>query len=48
MTNAGKTVKEQPYIPGFTKISMYPKLWNYMGKTTPELLDALIELAQKC
>ncbi|MGM9624477.1 MAG: D-alanine--D-alanine ligase family protein [Eubacteriales bacterium] len=34
-------------LPGFTRISMYPKLWNYMGKTTPELLDALIELAQK-
>lgn len=33
-------------LPGFTQISMYPKLWNYMGKTTAELLDTLIEYAE--
>ena len=33
-------------LPGFTSISMYPKLWNYMGKTTPALLDELIALAE--
>lgn len=32
-------------IPGFTKISMYPKMWNVSGKLYGELLDELIELA---
>ncbi|NIS79090.1 MAG: D-alanine--D-alanine ligase [Anaerolineales bacterium] len=32
-------------IPGFTKISMYPKLWEASGLTYPELLDRLVELA---
>ncbi len=32
-------------FPGFTSISMYPKLWNACGKDTPELLDELIECA---
>ena len=32
-------------IPGFTKISMYPKLWDASGLTYPELLDRLIQLA---
>jgi D-alanine-D-alanine ligase len=32
-------------IPGFTKISMYPKLWNATGMTYPQLVDRLIELA---
>lgn len=35
-------------LPGFTKISMYPKLWNYMGVPTGELLDRLIALAMEC
>jgi D-alanine-D-alanine ligase len=30
-------------IPGFTNISMYPKLWQYEGVTYLELLDYLIE-----
>ena len=34
-------------LPGFTKISMYPKLWNYMGIPTPELVDRLIALARE-
>lgn len=34
-------------LPGFTSISMYPKLWNHMGKSTPALLDELITLAMK-
>ncbi|MCQ2431199.1 MAG: D-alanine--D-alanine ligase [Clostridia bacterium] len=33
-------------LPGFTSISMYPKLWNYMGKNTKELIDALIAFAE--
>jgi D-alanine-D-alanine ligase len=32
-------------IPGFTKISMYPKLWEASGVSYPELIDRLIELA---
>jgi len=32
-------------IPGFTQISMYPKLWNASGLSYPELIDQLINLA---
>ena len=32
-------------IPGFTQISMYPKLWEASGLPYPELIDRLIELA---
>ena len=32
-------------IPGFTPISMYPKLWQASGLTYPALLDELIALA---
>lgn len=32
-------------IPGFTKISMYPKLWEATGKEYTKLLDELINLA---
>jgi len=32
-------------IPGFTKISMYPKLWEASGLAYPALIDRLIELA---
>ena len=32
-------------IPGFTQISMYPKLWEATGISYPELLDRLIDLA---
>jgi D-alanine-D-alanine ligase len=32
-------------IPGFTPISMYPKLWAASGVPYPELIDRLIELA---
>lgn len=32
-------------IPGFTSISMYPKLWEASGIKYPDLLDKLIELA---
>jgi len=31
-------------IPGFTKISMYPKLWEVSGIPFPRLLEKLIEL----
>jgi len=32
-------------IPGFTRISMYPKLWEASGLPYPALIDRLIELA---
>ena len=32
-------------IPGFTKISMYPKLWEASGLSYPELVQKLIDLA---
>ena len=32
-------------IPGFTKISMYPKLWEKSGLPYPALVDRLVELA---
>ena len=38
-------VNEVNTIPGFTTISMYPKLWEASGLSYPHLLDRLIELA---
>ncbi len=38
-------VNELNTIPGFTPISMYPKLWEASGLPYPQLLDRLIELA---
>ena len=32
-------------IPGFTSISMYPRLWRESGMDTPELVHRLIQLA---
>ena len=34
-------------MPGFTNISMYPKLWNALGVSDSELLDKLIEYGLK-
>jgi len=38
-------VSEVNTIPGFTPISMYPKLWEASGLTYRELIDRLIQLA---
>jgi D-alanine-D-alanine ligase len=38
-------INEVNTIPGFTQISMYPKLWEASGLSYPQLLDRLIELA---
>ena len=38
-------VNEINTIPGFTSISMYPKLWDASGLTYRELVDRLIDLA---
>jgi D-alanine-D-alanine ligase len=41
----GFLVNEVNTIPGFTTISMYPRLWDSTGVPYPELLDRLIALA---
>ncbi|MGH9628811.1 MAG: D-alanine--D-alanine ligase family protein [Bryobacteraceae bacterium] len=38
-------INEVNTIPGFTSISMYPKMWEHSGLPYPKLLDRLIELA---
>ena len=38
-------INEINTIPGFTSISMYPKLWGATGVPYPELIDRLIALA---
>ncbi len=45
-TASGKFyINEINTIPGFTSISMYPKMWEAAGVPFAELLDRLIELA---
>ncbi|MDZ4341069.1 MAG: D-alanine--D-alanine ligase A, partial [Candidatus Binatia bacterium] len=38
-------VNEINTIPGFTKISMYPKMWEASGISYSNLIDRLIRLA---
>jgi len=38
-------INELNTLPGFTSISMYPKLWDASGMTYSQLVDRLIELA---
>lgn len=38
-------INEINTIPGFTSISMYPKMWEAAGLPYPRLIDRLIELA---
>jgi D-alanine-D-alanine ligase len=38
-------INEINTLPGFTSISMYPKMWEYSGIPYPKLIDRLIELA---
>jgi D-alanine-D-alanine ligase len=38
-------INEINTIPGFTSISMYPKMWEYSGIPFAKLVDKLIELA---
>ena len=44
-TNGQMFLNEINTIPGFTTISMYPKLWEASGLSYSSLLDRLIELA---
>ena len=41
----GVILNELNTLPGFTSISMYPKLWEACGVSCPELLDRLLALA---
>ena len=41
----GPLLNELNTMPGFTPISMYPKLWAASGLAYPDLIDKLIELA---
>ncbi len=43
--NGEVLVNEINTIPGFTKISMYPRLWQASGVSYSELIDRLIQLA---
>lgn len=46
LTPTGKIIiNEINTLPGFTNISMYPKLWEASGISYSELLDKLIQLA---
>ncbi|MNF89274.1 D-alanine--D-alanine ligase A [compost metagenome] len=40
-------INEINSLPGFTRISMYPKLWQAAGMTYRELVTRLIELAME-
>ncbi len=40
-------VNEPNTLPGFTNISMYPKLWMQAGVSYPELIDRLLTLAMQ-
>jgi D-alanine-D-alanine ligase len=45
-TATGKLyINEINTIPGFTSISMYPKMWEQGGISFPALIDRLIQLA---
>ena len=37
-------INEVNTLPGFTNISMYPKLWEHAGTSYSELVDELIQL----
>lgn len=41
----GLVLNEVNTIPGFTEVSMYPKMWEASGLAYPDLLDRLVRLA---
>ena len=46
LTDSGEVlINEINSLPGFTRISMYPKLWQAAGMSYSELVSRLIELA---
>ncbi|TMC64932.1 MAG: D-alanine--D-alanine ligase [Chloroflexota bacterium] len=44
-TSGRLLLNELNTIPGFTRISMYPKLWEASGLPYPKLIERLVELA---
>jgi len=42
---AGLWVNEINTLPGFTSISMYPRLWGLSGLPLPQLVDRLVQIA---
>lgn len=47
LPNGRLVINEINTLPGFTSISMYPRLWEASGLPYPILLDKLIELAME-
>ena len=45
VTADGAVINEVNTIPGFTPISMYPKMWEATGIGYRELLDTLVQTA---
>ncbi|MCK4935135.1 MAG: D-alanine--D-alanine ligase [Simkaniaceae bacterium] len=45
--NGQLIINEVNTIPGFTSISLYPKLWEISGIPYPELIDYLVNLAME-
>ncbi|WP_259753361.1 D-alanine--D-alanine ligase [Pseudomonas sp. GCEP-101] len=46
LTDSGEVlINELNSLPGFTRISMYPKLWQAAGMTYSELVSRLVDLA---
>jgi D-alanine-D-alanine ligase len=45
LTDDGWVINEVNTMPGFTPISMFPKVWQASGFSYPDLIDELIELA---
>ncbi|NNC11000.1 D-alanine--D-alanine ligase [Planctomonas sp. JC2975] len=45
LTDDGWVINEVNTMPGFTPISMFPKVWQESGFSYPELIDELIDLA---
>ena len=41
----GFLVNEVNTMPGFTPVSMYPRLWEASGLAYPDLIDELVRLA---
>ena len=46
-TDGRVLVNEINTIPGFTEISMYPKMWQSSGIPYSRLIDRLIQLARR-
>ena len=45
LTEDGPVVNEINTMPGFTTISMYPRMWEQTGLSYPQLVDRLLRLA---